>query len=112
MNFKLIRPSTLIIGLLATTGAFAQTAERKAFAMPHVLEVKGSGVCAPRDAASGQASGRSSDFHLQIDDKKRQASPQACDSTGAAAPNPQPVRESPTLANGTHIKNGHVTVLK
>ena len=110
MNLTLIRPSTLVIGLLATAGAFAQTAERKAFVLPHVLEAKGS-VCAPRDAATGQATGRSSDYYLQIDDKKRLSSPQACDN-GATAASPQALRESPTLDSGKHTKTGHVTLLK
>ena len=111
MNFNLIRPSTLVIGLLVSAGAFAQSAERKVFVQPPVLEVKGSGVCAPRDAATGQASGRSSDYYLQIDDKKRVASPTACDD-GTTAVSPQALRESPTLASSKHTKSGHVTLLK
>ena len=109
MNFNLIRSSNLALTVLATAGAFAQSSERKDFVQPHVLESKGS-VCAPRDTASGQSSGRrSSDYLLHIDEKKRAA--MACD--GAAAPaGPQDVRESPTLSSSKHTKSGHVTLLK
>jgi hypothetical protein len=108
MNFHLLRSSTLALAALATAGAFAQSTERKVFVQPHVLDVKGS-VCAPRDPASGQASGRrSSDYLMQIDDKKRAA---ACDGS-STAPSPQDVRESPTLSSAKHTKSGHVTLLK
>jgi hypothetical protein len=109
MNFNLIRASTLALTALATAGAFAQSTERRVFVQPHVLEAKGS-VCASRDAASGQATGRrSSDMHLHIDDKTRAAT--ACDSTQPSS-SPQDVRESPTLQSSKHTKTGHVTLLK
>lgn len=112
MNFNLIRPSTLVIGLLATAGAFAQSTERKVFVQPHVLDAKSSAACAPRDAASGQASGRrSADYLMQIDDKMRLASPPACDSA-APSTSPQALRESPTMASSKHTKTGHVTLMK
>ena len=92
MNFNLIRSSTLALSVLATAGAFAQSTERKAFVLPHVLEATGS-VCAPRDAATGQATGRRSvDMHLQIDEKTRAA----CDNA----------------ASSKHTKSGHVSLLK
>ena len=116
MNFKLLRTSTLAIGLgfglFAGPGALAQSTERKVVVQPHVLDAKVSGVCAPRDAATGQSSGRrSSDYLMQIDDKKRLASAPACDST-APSSSPQEMRESPTLASSKHTKTGHVTLLK
>lgn len=110
MNFNLIRNSTLALTVFATAGAFAQSTERKVFVQPHILEAKGS-TCAPRDVASGQASGRrSSDYLMHLDDKTRSAAT-ACDA-GAATTSPQGLRESPTTSSSKHTKSGHVTLLK
>ena len=116
MNFNLIRPSTLALtlglGLFVTAGAYAQSTERKVFVQPHVLDAKVSAVCAPRDAATGQSSGRrSSDYLMQIDDKKRLASAPACDDA-ASSTSSQTLRESPTLASSKHTRTGHVTLMK
>ncbi len=114
MNFNLIRTSTLVLGLglFATVGAYAQSTERKVFVQPHVLDAKVSAVCAPRDAATGQSSGRrSSDYLMQLDDKKRLASAPACDDA-ASSTSSQTLRESPTLASSKHTQTGHVTLMK
>ena len=76
--------------------------------LPHVLEAKAGSVCAPRDVATGQSSGkRSADYHLQID---KAAVTTACDGAAAGA---QTLRESPTLQSSKgHTKTGHVTLMK
>ena len=109
MNKTLIRTSTLALALIATASAFAQSTERKAFVLPHVLEAKASNVCAPRDVATGQASGkRSADYYLQIDKAAGSAVSATCDDASA-----QTQRESPTLqSNKGHTKTGHVTLMK
>ncbi len=112
MKFTLIRASTLALGLIASAAGFAQNAERQVSVQPPVLDAKTSSACAPRDAATGQASGRrSSDYLLQLDDKKHKAVSQACDGA-AASSSPQDLRESPTLQGSKHTKTGHVTLMK
>lgn len=108
MNKQMIRTSTLALALIATGSAFAQSSERKAFVLPHVLEAKASNLCAPRDVATGQSSGkRSADYYLQID---KAAVTAACDGAATGA---QTVRESPTLMSTKgHTKTGHVTLMK
>ncbi len=63
MNLNLIRTSVLALTVLATAAAYAQSTERKVSLQPHVLDAKSS-VCAQRDVATGQSSGRCSSDDL------------------------------------------------
>ena len=95
----------LLIAVLAAGSAFAQSIDGRVHVLPHVLEASARpaagaqfehSVKAPRDCASGQASGkRVATYDLKTAKGARTAAPGCADQPSAK-----------------HTKTGHVTLLK
>ncbi len=127
MNSTLRTLPALLIAVLATGSAFAQSTDKRALVLPHVLEASAKPVAAaqfeydvkaPRDCASGQSSGKRIATYDLKTAKGARASAPSCDSTdmaistqGAPATKGSVVVD-PNEPPAKHTKTGHVTLMK
>lgn len=105
MNSSLRTLPALLIAVLAAGSAVAQSVDKRVLVLPHVLEASARpaaaaqaeyDVKAPRDCASGQASGkRVATYDLKTAKGARAVAPSCADQPSAK-----------------HTKTGHVTLLK
>ncbi len=123
--------SALLIALLAAGSAAAQTTDKRAFVVPHVLEASGrsssvaapapADVSAPRDCASGMSAGKVvAGYDLKTNKGARTAPPSGCDAPGMAISEqgmPKPTHKGaamlpPETGAAKHVPIGHVTLVK